>query len=351
VLVAKHCSGFLCWQSDCYPYGVRQSRWRDGKGDVVRDYVESCRRARIQPGIYASVSANAWWEVNNPGLVNWGKGGDEAKQKAYVRACEQMLTELWGNYGPLFEIWFDGGALPQDQGGPDLLPILRRLQPRATVFQGPAATIRWIGNEKGVASYPCWATVQPGVDVYGAGDPQGSVWLPGECDVPIRNHYWFWHPDQEQTIYSLDALMDMYLKSVGRNCNLLINANIDRNGLVPQADLQRYREFGDEIRRRFGTALGEISGRGSEVLLQLPRPGSVDCVITMETNTEGERVREYVIEGQTGAAWTELCRGQSVGHKRIDTFPATEVWAIRWRCLRSEGEPVIRRLAAHGAAQ
>jgi alpha-L-fucosidase len=145
--------------------------------------------------------------------------------------------------------------------------------------------------------------------------------------------------------------MDMYYKSVGRNCNLLLNANIDRNGLVPEPDLQRYREFGAEIRRRFGQALAETSGRGDEVVLRLPQPGLVDHVITMEQIAEGERVREYVVEGQTGGDWKELCRGQSLGHKRIDTFPAADVAAIRWRCLRSVGEPRIRRLAAYRVAR
>jgi alpha-L-fucosidase len=99
VLVAKHCSGFLQWQSDLYPYGVKQSPWRSHKGDVVRDFVESCRKHGIQPGLYASVSANGYLGVDNPGLINRGKGGDPAAQARYVKICEQMLTELWSRYG------------------------------------------------------------------------------------------------------------------------------------------------------------------------------------------------------------------------------------------------------------
>jgi alpha-L-fucosidase len=346
VFVAKHCSGFLSWQSELYPYGVRQSQWRDGKGDVVRDYVRSCRKYGIEPGIYASVSANAHWEVTNPGLVNWGRGGDDVKQAAYARVCERMLTELWGNYGPLFEVWFDGGALPPDRGGPDLVPILKRLQPHAMVFQGPAATIRWIGNEDGVAGYPCWATVAH-LDAAGNGDPNGTIWQPGECDVPIRNHDWFWHPDAEHKIYSLDELIDMYYRSVGRNCNLLINANIDRNGLVPAADMQRYREFGAEIRRRFGQSLAETEGRGDVVELALPKPTLIDHVIIMEQITEGQRVREYVVQGFAGGEWRELCRGSSVGHKRIQRFAPVDVTKVRWRSLKSVGDPLIRKLAAY----
>jgi alpha-L-fucosidase len=318
---------------------------------VVKDYVQSCRKAGLQAGLYASVTANAHWEVNNPGLVNWGKGGDAEKQGRYVKMSEQMLAELWSRYGPLGEIWFDGGALPPAQGGPDLVSLQRRLQPGAMVFQGPAATIRWIGNEDGVAGYPCWATVK-GRDDAGNGDPDGGVWQPGECDVPIRNHDWFWHPNAEGKLYTLEQLVDMYYRSVGRNCNLLLNANIDRNGLVPEADMRRYRQFGDEIRRRFGRSIAETNGRGMAVELALPGPTRVDHVIAMEDILEGQRVREYVIEALAGGQWQELARGTSIGHKRIDRFEAKEVARVRWRCLKSVGEPRLRKLAVYavGAA-
>ena len=296
VFVAKHCSGFLQWQSDLYPYGVRQSPWRGGRGDVVADFVESCHKVGIKPGVYASVTANAYLEVDNPGLVNGGRGGDAAAQDRYRATCEQMLEELWGRYGPLYEVWFDGGALPPSDGGPDLVPILQRLQPDAAVFQGPAATIRWIGNERGLAPYPCWATVPDPVDgdeadYNGPGDPEGSRWLPGECDVPVRNHEWFWTPDGEGKLYGVEELVGMYYQSVGHNCNLLLNANPGPDGLVPQADFQRYVELGREIRRRFDTPLASTVGTGPVVQLDLPRPSRVDHVSICEDIAAGERIR------------------------------------------------------------
>ena len=353
VLVAKHGSGFLMWQSDLYPYGVRQSPWRGGRGDIVGDFVASCHRYGVKPGIYCNVTANAYWEVSHPGLVRWGKGGDAARQAAYARLCQQMLAELWGSYGPLVEVWFDGGALPPEQGGPDLVPLLRRLQPEAVVFQGPAASLRWVGNETGAAPYPCWATVtrpdEPDLLKLGHGDPDGSLWLPAECDVPIRNHDWFWHPDCEHKLYSIEQLMDMYEKSVGRNCNLLLNANIDRDGLVPEPDMRRTVEFGREVRRRFGQPVAETAGRGAQAELPLPRPTAVDRVVLMEQISEGERVREYVVEGMAGGRWGRLCAGLSIGHKRIERFEAATVTKLRMRCARFVAEPVIRRFAAYGA--
>lgn len=348
VLVAKHCSGFLQWQSDLYPYGVKQSPWRDGKGDVVGDFVTSCRKYGIQPGLYASVSANGYLEVDNPGLINRGKGGDPAAQARYVKTCEQMLTELWSRYGELFEIWFDGGALPVDKGGPDLVPIYQKHQPDAIVFQGPAASIRWIGNERGVAGYPCWATVPHRQDYNGPGDPEGRHWLPGECDVPVRNHEWFWTPNADQKVYPLEQLMDMYYRSVGRNCNLLLNANPNPDGLVPEADFQRYVEFGKEIRRRFDKPLAQTSGRGAGVELTLPQPTKIDHVVVMEDITQGERIREYEVEVLVAAdRWQAVCTGQSVGHKRIQDFDPVEGAKVRLKVTKSVAEPIIRTLAVY----
>jgi alpha-L-fucosidase len=347
VLVAKHCSGFLQWQSDLYPYGVKQSPWRGGKGDLVRDFVKSCERFKIKPGIYASVSANGYLEVDNPGLINRGRGGDPTKQAAYARICEGMLSELWGRYGELFHIWFDGGALQPDKGGPDMLPLLQKFQPHANVFQGPAATVRWVGNEDGVTSYPCWATT-PSRDSSGSGDPEGKVWLPGECDVPLPGHEWFWTPNQRTNIEPLPRLLDMYYRSVGRNCNLLLNATPGPDGLISEANLRHYAEFGREIRRRFGTPLAETTGEGEVVELKLPRLQRVDHFVCMEDIRQGERVREYVVEGLVkSGAWTKLCDGISIGHKRIQKFAPREISSIRLRVTKSVGKPLIRRLAAY----
>jgi len=358
VFVAKHCSGFLHWQTDLYPYGVRQSPWRGGKGDLVADFVDACHRHGIRPGLYASVSANGYLEVDNPGRVHRGQGGDPDAQARYARTCEQMLTELWSRYGELTEIWFDGGALPPDQGGPDLIPILHKHQPHAMVFQGPAATIRWIGNEKGVAGYPCWATV-PSIDAAhldpdarAHGDPDGAAWLPGECDVPVRNHEWFWTPDGERKLYPLDELLDMYYRSVGRNCNMLLNANPGPDGLVPEADLARYAELGRELRRRFPAPVAETHGEGAVLELPLPQPQRLDHVVLMEDIAGGERIRSYLVEGLApGGSWRELCTGISVGHKRIHAVEPIEVARLRLRVTQSVAPPRVRSLAAYRRAQ
>ncbi len=348
VYVAKHCSGFIAWQSDAYPYGVKQSKWRDSKGDILREYVQSCRKAGIGPGLYVSWPANAFWQVNN-GKVNWGKGGDPVKLAAYAKVYERLVTEAWSNYGAFDEVWFDGGIPTEQEGGADVEPLLRKLQPQAITFHGPTSSIRWVGNEAGIAGYDCWATVHTR-EATGNGDPNGTIWMSAECDVPVRGNAWFWKPNSEHTLRSLDNLMNIYYCSVGRNCNLLINANIDRDGRVPALDMQRYHEFGAEIKRRFGTSLAETSGEGDKVTLKLSKPTVIDHVIAMEDIRQGERVRDFVIEGLTDGSWQELCKAKCLGHKRIAQFSPVQVSEVRLRVTESIAPPIIKKLAVYDVA-
>ncbi|MCG8556197.1 MAG: alpha-L-fucosidase [Proteobacteria bacterium] len=354
VFVAKHCTGFLSWQSNAYPFGVKQSAWRGGTGDVVREFIASCNKYGIKPGLYSSVTCNAWWGADNPGTIQWGN----KTQADYARANEAMATELWSNYGPLTEIWLDGGALPPSKGGPDLVPILERHQPDAIFFQGPKpGGVRWIGNERGVAAYPCWSTVSKLNDP-GAGDPNGKIWNPGECDVPLPGYEWFWHGEAtpgwatpQQQADTLPKLMDMYYRSVGHNCNLLLNATPDATGLIPEVTLAHYMNFGNEIQRRFGTPVAETQGDGEVLELTLPVPSDIDHVIIMEALAYGERVRAYTVEGLvSGNNWQKLSDGVSVGHKRIQSFPRVRVAKVRFTATQSTAVPKIRRLAVFNVA-
>ncbi len=356
VLTAKHCCGFCLWPTDAYDYGVRQSSWRGGKGDVVADFVRSCRKYGIKPGLYYSTAANGFMKVDNPGLI--AAPGGPVDQAGYTRICEQQLRELWSRYGELGEIWFDGSSVAVEQGGPDIGSLLSELQPRASVFQSANATIRWIGNEDGVAPDPCWATVsdvtavKDGVSAsLGSGDPDGTIWLPGECDVPIRRGQWGWKPNEEHLVFGLDHLMDLYYRSVGHNCNLLLNSNPDRDGLIPSVDMQRYKEFGAELRRRFGTSVAETKGRGRIVELALKNPARINHVISMEEIAEGARVREYVVEGCVNGEWKGICGGMSIGHTKIDRVEPVTVSGVRLRCTRYAAEPLIRRLAIYATTR
>ncbi|UVI29356.1 alpha-L-fucosidase [Paenibacillus spongiae] len=357
VLVAKHCSGFSLWPTRAHSYSVSSSPWRDGQGDIVRDFIDSCTKYDVRPGLYYSTSANAYYQVDNPGLVVSGRSDE---QEAYNAAVIQQVTELWSNYGKLFEIWFDGGTLPPEQGGPDVISVLAKLQPEAVCFQGPRGTpslIRWVGNEEGYASYPCWSTTDEmkaatdhgACPIYGSGNPEGAVWAPAEADMPNRRDQWFWYEGEEHLLHPVDKLVECYYDSVGRNANLLLGMVIDNRGLVPEADVKQFTEFGEEIARRFCGIRGEITGEGHELILDLLSPSTVNQVVIMEDLSKGERIREYRIDGLAGGEWKTLCEGISVGHKRIECIDSVLVSQIRLTITRSFGMPHIRTLAAFDA--
>jgi alpha-L-fucosidase len=362
IFTATHFNGFMQWQSDLYPYGLKQTNWRGGKGDVVADFIASCRKAGIKPGIYFSVNRNVYQEVWDH-YADWGKGRGTAAQEQFNRLAEKMMEELCTRYGSLIEIWFDAGTLTPAEGGPDLLPIFEKHQPDAVFYSSTERSDhRWIGNEAGRAGYPCWATM-PGAkgavshnapgwkNSLGSGDPDGAVWSPGMVDVPLRGanktHNWFWAPNQDEAVQPADRLTQMYLDSVGRNCNLVIGEVITPDGLVPDSDIKRLAEFGREIQRRWGKPIAETNGTGARVELKLPAAARIGSIVIMEDITHGERIQSYTLAGKLpGGDWQELARGQSVGHKRIEKFPAIEVSAVRLQVDQCKAAPRIRRLAA-----
>jgi alpha-L-fucosidase len=362
IFTATHFNGFMQWQSDLYPYGVKQASWRGGKGDVVKDFVESCRKANLKPGIYMSCFRNAWWKVDRY-RVNYGKGGEG--QAKFARTCEKMFEELCTRYGPLVQIWFDAGNIAPADGGPDLLPIADKDQPNMVFYHSPKRREhRWIGNESGYAGYPCWATMPDletaeelhkgrGKDwrkMLSHGDPDGKLWSPGMVDTVLRNHHWFWYANTEHKIEPLDRLVKFYYQSVGRNCNLILGLTPAPNGLLPEPDFKRCAEFGAEIRRRFTQPIAETKGTGKQLTLELPVPQKIDHVMIMEDITGGERVRAYAIEGRDSSnTWQKLCDGISIGHKRIQQFAPMEVAAVKLTVSDSVATPLIRNLAVFHA--
>jgi len=357
VLTATHFNGFMQWQSDLYPYGVKQAAWRNGKGDVVADFVDSCRKAGIKPGIYYSTHRNVYQTVWGH-YVDWGKGRDSEKQKAYNRIAEGQLEELCSRYGELVQIWFDAGVKLPHEDGPDVLPIFEKHQPNSVFYHSSRRSDhRWVGNEAGRVRFPSWATMPRGEEgavghncrtwkrYLASGDPDGTVWSPGMADAPLRNHSWFWIPDKDQSVRSLQGLMNMYYRSVGHNCNLLLGEVVTSEGLVPQHDVNRLAEFGKEVERRFGKPVAETQGTGKAIELRLPQPQQINHMIAMEDIAKGERIREYTLEGLVpGGAWQSLCSGECVGHKRIQSFDPVEVAAVRLQIAEAKATPQIRRL-------
>ena len=361
VLVAKHGSGFSLWPTEAHDYSVKNSSWRDGKGDIVADFVASCKKYGIKPGIYANTNANGYLHTDR-GIT--AEGGP-VSQVGYNAVVAKQLTELWSNYGDLFEIWFDGGVLTPKEGGADVLPLVRELQPDAIAFQGPLGhenLIRWVGNEVGTAPDPCWATADSTTNSDGVkiieglhGRPDAPFWCPGESDFTLRYNRsfdggWFWKAGQDSLMFSVDELMEKYETSVGRNTNMLLGIVIDDRGLIPDADVKRIEEFGETIRRQYGNPLATVSGKGKDLVLKLKSPTVVDRIILQEEIAEGERVLVWHLEGvKPDGSSATLCTGTNIGHKRIAKFEPVEVTSLRFVADSCKAKPLIRNFSAFQA--
>ncbi|MFD2331033.1 alpha-L-fucosidase [Cohnella sp. GCM10020058] len=339
VLTAKHHDGFCLWPTATTDYSVVSSSWRDGRGDVVRECAEACREEGVGFGLYLSP-----WDRHEPCY---------ADPAAYDDFYAAQLTELLTGYGPLVEVWFDGaGSEGRAYDWARIMKLVREYQPEAMVFNMGAPTIRWVGNEDGVAPYPCWNTAEAArlsmfTDAGADWLEDTPRWIPAECDVPIRRRQWFWHPDAEDKLLALDELMDIYYRSVGHGCNLLLNVSPDDRGLLPEADVRRVRELGDEVRRRFAHPAGQTAGEGYELTLRLDRETALSHLVLMEDIRHGERIRAYAVEALADGRWTEIARGTAVGHKKIDRLPQVKAEAVRLHVLASEGAPILRAMRVY----
>jgi len=361
VLVAKHCSGFSLWPTAAHDYSVKNCTWKNGHGDIVADFIASCKKYGVKPGIYASASANGFLYVDNPGKV---QPGGPVSQTEYNAIVIRQLTELWSHYGKLFEIWFDGGVLPARDGGPDIAPLLKKLQPDAVVFQGPPGAknlIRWIGNENGLAPYPNWSTTNRAIDANGtlkpddmSGNPDGKLWCPGETDFPLRSGWqggWFWKAEG-QGMLTADQLVNNYVTSVGRNSNMLIGIVIDSSGLVPEKDVQVLQTFGDDIRRRYSHPVAATHGQGNRLELTMGKePKTINSIMLAEDIAQGERIRKYTVDAWLNNQWQIIARGESVGHKHIQTFDPVSTNKIRLNISVQDGVPKVKAFAAFDTMQ
>ncbi len=361
ILTASHESGFRLWQSEVNDYCLKSTKWGGGKRDIVEEFMESCHKYNIAPGIYLGTRWNA-----ELGIYDFKVSErSQITQEDYNRLIEREVEEICMNYGDWFEFWFDGGAHGPDQGGPDILSIVEKYQPNAVFYHNlQRADARWGGSESGTVPYPCWATFPyistgagesakehisaNGFELLKKGDPDGSFWMPAMSDAPLRGfggHEWFWEPGDEKLIYPLDKLVDMYNNSVGRNSTLILGITPDTTGLLPESDVIRLKELGDEIRELYGEAICSKSGKGSEIFMKLPEEMVISRIIIQENIEKGERVREYIVDCFTEGAWKTVAKGTCIGHKRIEIIEALKVSKIRLRLTEAIDRPIIKNFS------
>ena len=360
ILTATHETGFALYQSDVNPYCMKALKWKDGKGDIVRDFVNSCRKYGIEPGIYIGIRWNSFLGVTSFMMPKDGTEFQKNRQKFYNRMCEGMTRELMSRYGDLAIVWYDGGGHGPELGGPDILPIVTKYQKNIVFYHNSQrADIRWGGSEEGMVNYPCWATFpyvnllsyeyprisENNFELLKTGDTEGKYYCPAMSDAPLRGfkgrHEWFWEPNDEDHVFPLENLMKMYMGSVGRNSTLILGITPDNRGLIPEVDAKRMKEFGDEINRRFAKPVASTSGDKKRIILQLPKETTINAITLCEDISKGERVRSYVVEGKINGKWIPLTSGSCIGHKHIEEITPIKVSALRLNIDKTVDSPQI----------
>ena len=375
VLTAKHHDGFALWPSRYTEHSVRSSPWRGGEGDVVGELAAAAEEGGIKLGLYLSP-----WDRHEPTY-----GDEEAYNAFYMGQLRELLTQ----YGPLAEVWFDGAkgedARDMAYDFDTYWAMVRQLQPGAVIFSDAGPDVRWIGNEHGFAGETNWSTFdrskvsigQHGIQDYlNTGEEGGPDWVPGECDTSLRPG-WFWHPDESPK--SLDRLLEIYYKSVGRNCVLLLNVPPTSAGRFADEDVARLREFRAALDRIFGSDLAEGAAASADeqrgdgaafspamvrdgdldtywaagamtgaVTLDLPEPREFNVIRIQEPIAMGQRVRRYRMEIREDGEWRAVSAGTTIGHKKLDRLEAPVTSdQVRVVILDALAEPLIAEIGLH----
>ena len=348
VLVAKHHDGFCLWPTEQTDYSIRKSPWKDGKGDVVGDVAKAARKYGLKFGVYLSP-----WDRHDP------RYQDSA---AYDKYYLSELEELASNYGDLVEFWLDGaGSAGHVYDFKKIIETLRTYQPNTIVFADTGlfeyGDARWVGTESGRVPYENWNVI----------DRHGYLrWRPVEADTPLRDLHWFWHPNDEKSVKSLDELLKTYDETVGHGAQLMLGLAPDNRGLLPNSDVARLKEFGDAVKARYSHNLAlEHTGTTPEIATALDgnpdtfwsapqgshhatlevnfaKPITFNRALTMEWLNDGQHVQKYAIEIWDGHAWKTVASAQAIGHEKIDTFAPVTTSRVRLNIESSSSEAHIR---------
>ena len=387
ILTCKHHDGFCLWPSKYTEHSVKNSPWRNGQGDVVREISDACRKHGLKFGIY---------------LSPWDRNHKDYGRPEYLIYFRNQLRELLTSYGPVFEIFFDGanggdgyygGAREQRTidrdtyyDWPTTWSLARNLQPDTCLFSDAGPDVRWVGNEKGIAGDPLWSTLNkddfaPGradESRLNRGDRPGSDWVPAECDVSIRPG-WFYHAQEDTRVKSGATLVDLYYSSVGRGASFLLNLAPDRRGRIAEPDVSSLREFRRLLDATFAKdyALGarasasNTRGNGDrrfaprnvidqrrdtywssddqiktpELVLNLGRAQTFNVVRLREYLPLGQRVEGFAVDVWKDNRWQEFATGTSIGNNRLVRGPSATTTKVRLRVTKAPVCPAISEFA------
>ena len=347
IITAKHHDGFALYPSKFSKHTVRESKWKDGKGDVLKELSAACKEFGLKMGIYLSP-----WDRNHPAY------GTPEYNQVYVN----MLKEVTTQYGDLFEVWFDGANGEGPNGKKQIydFPLFNKTvkmyQPHALIFSDAGPDIRWVGNEKGFAGETNWNTIN-GNQLFAAydkpehlnvGDEHGTHWIPAECDVSIRPG-WFYHKNEDNKVKTDTVLMDIWNKSVGRGSNLLLNLPVDSRGLVHENDekaLMNFKKLREETFKnnllKTGTFTKDFSKDSYDITFT--KAQTFNCLVIQEDLRYGQRVKKFFIQIKENGAWKNITSASTIGNKRIVYFQKTMAKELRIMFDEAFAKPVISRV-------
>jgi alpha-L-fucosidase len=374
IITAKHHDGFCLWPSAYSSHTVAQSKWKDGKGDVLRELSDACREAGLSFGVYLSP-----WDRNHPAY------GTPAYNDVFIN----MIKEVVHNYGPFFEFWWDG-ANGEGPGGKKQIydwhrfeQTMQDIAPNTMVFSDIGPDIRWVGNENGIAGKTNWNLLDtagfhrgigaPPNDTLSQGNINGKNWIPSECDVSIRPG-WFYHPAEDSLVKSPETLFAIYLKSVGRGSNLILNVPPDRRGLISDRDsaaLIRFAQYriasffnnliinenavifwkGENITGILGDGNGDFNlgkkYRNENLEILFDHPLWVNCVFLKEEMALGQRIKSFSIELYNGDSLVYSKVNSTVGDHRLLSFPGIYSNRLVIKILDAKAEPILNGLGVY----
>ena len=368
IFTAKHHCGFCMWPSQYTEYSVKNTPWKQGKGDVVRELADACREEGLKFAVYLSP-----WDRNHP----------EYGRKEYVTYFRNQLRELLTNYGDIFEVWFDGANGGDGWYGganekrtidrttyyewPETYRMIRLLQPHCLIWNDGSdrGDLRWVGTEAGNVGETNWSLLNKDGEVtwnmlhYGLED--GDSWVPGETNTSIRPG-WFYHETENAHVKSLSKLMDTYYKSVGRNSTLLLNFPIAPNGRIHPIDSLRGIAFNKMIHEVFKTDLAantKKNTKNNETIIDFGKPTAFNRFVAEEDIRYGQRVKKFSLEAEINGKWQPLKDAlveqgdglTTIGHRRIICFPTVNATRLRLTILDAKCQPIIKRTSVYLAPE